>query len=90
MKAAALKVAEPKGSVGSNATPTVESRPAVLRTARYLLSVTRSVLIAFGGLTGLLRAELAAALERRNTAADGTLAYRGEYLVAVGGKRRAR
>jgi SAM-dependent methyltransferase len=34
-----------------------------------------------------LRAELAAVLERRNTARDGTLAYGGDYLVVLGEKR---
>lgn len=35
-----------------------------------------------------LRAELAAVLERRNTAKNETLAYPGEYLVVAGEKRR--
>lgn len=37
----------------------------------------------------ILRNELAAVLDRRNTATDGTLAYAGEYL-AVTGERHAR
>ncbi len=34
-----------------------------------------------------VRNELAAVLERRNTATDGTLAYAGEYLTVVGPER---